>query len=240
MLEIDISQFLLSLPKHSPLRREDLLVEALRLHRDASISVYFAPFDRVNAEAKIALIGITPGFQQMELLLRGLRDAVPDAHLFASFGGPYTRRNLVSMLDALNIHGLLGIDSTARLFTDRPELLHTTSAIKHPVFRTPDLTQNYNGTSPHVLRHQFLRKYVTDTLATELASVTGALLVPLGKPACECAQLLCESGQVDSSRCLFGMPHPSGLNNGHRVKQIPVVQDELRRKAAQFLGRDKS
>src|ERR1700751_3447435 len=102
MLEIDISKFLLSLPKYSPLRREDLLVDALRLYRDASISVYFAPFDRVNTEAKIALIGITPGFQQMELLFRGQRDSVPNAHLFASFGGPL-RKNLVSMLDALNV-----------------------------------------------------------------------------------------------------------------------------------------
>lgn len=238
MQEVDILQFLSRLPMHAPLRREDLLVDSLRLYCDAKISVYFAPFDKINTGAKIALIGITPGFQQMELLFRGLRDAVPDPHLFASFGGPL-RKNLVAMLDALNVPNLLGINSSAQLFSEHPDLLHTTSVIKHPVFRTFDLTENYRGYSPHPLGHAFLRRYVTDVLAPELASVAGSLLVPLGKPASECLQLLCGFGQIDSSRCLFGMPHPSG-NNGHRVKQFAVVRDELRWKAEQFLRRERS
>lgn len=44
------------------------------------------------------------------------------------------RKNLIEMLDGLERPKALGIVSGALLFSDRRDLLHTTSAIRYPVF----------------------------------------------------------------------------------------------------------
>jgi len=35
------------------------------IKRDNNIKIYYAPFDYINSKAKIMIIGITPGLQQM-------------------------------------------------------------------------------------------------------------------------------------------------------------------------------
>jgi hypothetical protein len=37
----------------------------LLLDRDGALSIYYAPFDYINSAAKLVLVGITPGRQQM-------------------------------------------------------------------------------------------------------------------------------------------------------------------------------
>jgi hypothetical protein len=54
--------------------KNDLLVSTFRLHKENGIKIYYAPFDFVNESAKIVLIGITPGWKQMEI---GHRSAKP-------------------------------------------------------------------------------------------------------------------------------------------------------------------
>ena len=35
------------------------------INKEGNIKIYYAPFDYVNSKAKIMIVGITPGFQQM-------------------------------------------------------------------------------------------------------------------------------------------------------------------------------
>jgi len=35
------------------------------IEKDGNIEIYYAPFDYINSKAKIAIVGITPGLQQM-------------------------------------------------------------------------------------------------------------------------------------------------------------------------------
>ena len=56
------------------LPREALLDGRFLLHRGAGYSVHYAPFDHVNTSARIALVGITPGWQQMRLGFETARD----------------------------------------------------------------------------------------------------------------------------------------------------------------------
>jgi hypothetical protein len=51
----------------------------------------------------------------------------------AGFAGTM-RANLVAMLDGIGLHRALELHSSAGLFTDRPDLASTTSAICHAVF----------------------------------------------------------------------------------------------------------
>jgi hypothetical protein len=49
------------------------LDDKLLLDRDGPVSVYYAPFDYINRDAKIVIAGITPGKTQMLNALREVR-----------------------------------------------------------------------------------------------------------------------------------------------------------------------
>src|SRR3546814_17164149 len=74
------------------------------------IDIAYAPFDHVNHNADIVIVGMTPGRQQMRNAILEARrviraggsetDAIERAKIFASFSGPM-RSHLVGMLDEI-------------------------------------------------------------------------------------------------------------------------------------------
>jgi hypothetical protein len=38
--------------------------------------MFYAPFDSINRSTKIAVVGVAPGFQQMEIAIRVVRQAL--------------------------------------------------------------------------------------------------------------------------------------------------------------------
>ena len=96
------------------------LPAALRMRGDRRYEVFYAPFDEVNTEARVVLVGITPGKSQAVEAIRVARQllrygasngqARRAAKIAASFGGQM-RKNLVQMLD----HVVLRTDLTCRL-----------------------------------------------------------------------------------------------------------------------------
>ena len=201
--------------------KADLLTPEFRLHQDEQLSVYYAPFDYVNQDAKVALVGITPGWTQMEIAYRSashdLREELASAGEVcrrakqrASFAGSM-RKNLLSMLNDLGLPTCLGIESTESLFAEHNSLLHTTSAVRYPVFVKG---HNYTGHSPRLLKADLLRYFVENVLAEELRLAHEALIIPLGRSVSESLDHLATAGHLDRDRCLLGSPHPSGAN-GH-------------------------
>lgn len=239
-----IDEFVRALPNHSPLRRGDLLRDDLRLYGDAILSVYYAPFDHINQNARIVLIGITPGWQQMELAYRTVRDlvakgvnvgaALSAAKATASFAGP-TRKNLVAMLDSLGLPNFLGIRSTSELFDQHWNLVHTTSAIRYPTFVADGQSSNYAGHRPKIGKHPFLRRFLLETLAPEIRSIPKALIVPLGKGVEESLNFLILNKAVDAERCLLGLPHPSG-SYPQRASKYCERQSELSERVRAFFA----
>jgi hypothetical protein len=213
--------------------RPTLLSETFRLWSDQQLSIYYAPVDRVNTRAHLTLVGVTPGWTQMKVAYRTARQGLlegqgHDAILAsvkraASFAGSM-RTNLVTMLDALGLHEELGT-STSSLFGERDDLLHSTSAIRYPVFVDG---RNYTGHRPRPLDTRILTAFVEEQLAAELASVDAALIVPLGRAVEQCLDFLVRRQQLPRERCLFGFPHPSGAN-GHRARQFSERRGELHR-----------
>lgn len=147
-----------ALPNRERLNKDDLLTSEFRLYHDERLAVYYAPFDYVNEGAKVAVVGITPGWTQMEIAHRsasrdlraGLvsEEALRRAKQWASFAGSM-RKNLVAMLDDLGLPACLGVKSTETLFAEDHALLHTTSMIRYPVFVKG---RNYAGHSPNPLK----------------------------------------------------------------------------------------
>ena len=79
---VRLTAFIRSLPERSEYTREDLLVPEVRLAEEATeeLVVYDAPFGGINVGARLAIIGVTPGFTQMEIAYREARQ-----HLMAGW-----------------------------------------------------------------------------------------------------------------------------------------------------------
>ncbi|MBC8162678.1 MAG: hypothetical protein H7Z42_15815 [Roseiflexaceae bacterium] len=230
-----------ALPEHTPLTREDVLCEEFLLARHARFELYWAPFEYVNSAARLALVGIAPGWYQTEQAFRVARDELQAgtpaaqasalARRAASFSGPI-RRTLVAMLDGLDLHNALGIGSCWELWGEHHELLHTTALVRYPVFIGG---KNWSGYTPDALKTPLLRQYVVETLADELRRAPQALIVPLGRSAAQGLALLAEQGALDPARLLPGLPHPSGANV-HRPAQYAAVRQQAAQAVQAWFG----
>lgn len=195
--------------------------DALTLHTDGRISVTWAPFDHIATDARLVVVGITPGRQQAENALAAFKQAIAAgaspaeasqrAKRVGAFSGPI-RNNLAAMLDRIGVQALLGVRSSAELFSPGPELVHFTSALRHPVFANG---KDYNGT-PDMLGTPALRQQVDTHLAEEARALPGALWLALGQKPVPALKHLAGRGLIDPDRILNGLPHPSG-QNGERV-----------------------
>lgn len=223
------------------LHEEDVFRDDLLLFDDGRVSLFYAPFDHINAAAKVVLVGITPGRYQFWRALTVARDGLqagrPDADVVrrvkeaASFSGPM-RKNLVTMLDGIGLAQALRIGTTATLFEADAHLLFSTSAVSFPVFVRG---RNYTGSTPHLLKHPVLRQVAERVFAERVVRVPEALIIPLGKVASQVVEHLALQGKLDRRRCLFGFPHPSG-GNGHRVREFNENRAVLTQAVREWFG----
>ncbi len=197
---------------------QDQLQDELLIEKSGTISIYYAPFDYVNTTAKIVICGITPGFQQAILALkeagRQLRagatasEAKVAAKKTASFGGSM-RGNLVRLLNFIGIPPKLGINSSSDLFGDRTDLVHYTSALRFPVFKS---NKNYSG-SPSMISNDLLRNQIEQNLIPEISSLNSSTIyIPLGPKVEEALNFSADRGAIKYEQILSGLPHPSGAN----------------------------
>lgn len=221
----DFREVISSLPNSGSIDRVLLDAEPFVLGSSGNLHVVYAPFDYVNEQARVMLVGVTPGWSQMHVSFVEARAGLEEGQdteailrrvkRVAAFSGSL-RTNLVSMLDRIGIPEALGLGSSADLFTEQSEdLLHGTSAVRYPVFKGG---RNYTGSSPTIPDSELLAPYL-DVLATEARHVSRAVIVPLGKAVETALHWLIDAGSVDEERCLFGFPHPSGAN-AHRAGQF--------------------
>jgi hypothetical protein len=206
----------------------------LELASDGPVRIVYAPFDWLNLSARVVICGITPGRRSMVMALQTSKAALRAgfAHEDAARKGKQTgsfsnmRKNLTTRLDAIGLQTALGLDTVGWLFADRADLLHTTSAVRYPVFKDG---KNYSGYSPRLARHPLLKRFIDQYLKPEVAQLPHALFVPNG-PAV--AEALLMAG-LDERRCLCGFPHASngpGANN--RAETFEREREQMARKAA--------
>ena len=182
-----------------------------------NMQVCYAPFEYINPNARIVIVGITPGHTQMLNALKEARqqlvkgaseeDALKAAKATGAFSGAM-RPNLTGLLDAVGIHKWLGIGSCSELFQSAANLVQTTSVLRNPVFVNGE---NYNGT-PNMTKNALLQKQLTTYFAKDVAALPKAVFVPLGDKVAEALHFLAGKGLLDRSRILDGLPHPSGAN----------------------------
>jgi hypothetical protein len=225
------------LPRRRPTTESDVITPGFRLDHDDRLAIYYAPVDWLSPTARLAIVGITPGKNTMVVAYQTAADCLAAGYTPApalrqvKSAAPFSgfRVQLVQWLDYLRVHRHLGLSGSGALWApEGRKYLHSTSAVRYPVLKHGT---NYSGRDPELSRHPILRRYVLDLLATELAKIPEALIVPLGGAAQCATTLLVDERALDPRRCLSGFPHPSGAN-GNRMRQWAANKDHLRRAVA--------
>ena len=224
------------LPIKDKYLKEDLLVNDFLIDKEDNIEIYYAPHNEyINHKAKIFIIGITPGFQQMSTAIAvarkelengmGIEDIQYKCKVAGRFSGSL-RKNIISMLDELELNKVLGIDSCSSLFRENDYLLHTVSLIPYSVFIKG---ANYSGHTPKLIKSPFLMKYVYENFIDEFNSLNNSkdiLLIPLGRAVEEVLEELQKKKIIGEDQVLYGFPHPSGANV-NRVSQFNENKDKM-------------
>lgn len=190
---------------------------SLRIASQGSLEVFYAPFDAINPQARVLLVGITPGRTQAVNALseaqRQLRNgashetALMNAKKTGAFSGAM-RNNLVAMLDHVGLHRWLGLASCEQLFGSAGGLLQSASVLPFPVFVSGE---NYNG-QPDPWTNALLKDQVLCHFVPMLQAVPQAVVIPLGPVPTKVVDNLTRQGLLKSQRVLPGLPHPSGAN----------------------------
>lgn len=208
------------------LSKEDILNDNFLLSEHKNMKVFYAPHNEYqNNKAKIVIVGICPGWTQTEIAYRRAKKDLNDKIITdeilkhckeeARFAGSM-RKNLIDMLDEINLPDKININSSSELFESN-DLLHTTSLIPYPVFIEG---KNYNGHTPTIIESEFLMGYVQNHFFNEIKLFKEPpLIIPLGKAVEDVLRMMIEKNIIADTQCLFGFPHPSGAN-GHRKEQF--------------------
>lgn len=225
----------MSIQKFSPVLRDALAPCArdprLEMDRDGDLAIYYAPFESVNRQAKLVLVGITPGPTQMVNACMAARsvlqnggsheEAIGAGKMTGAFSGEPLRSNLLRQLRHWGVHEWLQIDDVEDLFGRSRHLLQTTSLIRYPAFvgETP-----YDGT-PNMLGHPLLRRYLDEFFVREVQELADAVFVSLGATVQRVLEALVAEGVLPRERVITGMQHPSGQST-YRINYLVGPRSE--------------
>ncbi|MGL5756939.1 MAG: hypothetical protein ACRCYC_16535 [Paraclostridium sp.] len=234
----DYIEIIKELPIKDKYTKEELLTEKFLIEREGNIEIYYAPHNEyLNPKAKIFIIGITPGFQQMSTAISTARkelelsDDIESIQYKCKVAGRFSgslRKNIISMLDGIKLNEALNLNSCSELFQEKDYLLHTVSLIPYPVFVKK---QNYTGHTPKLIKTDFLMKYVYGNFINELERIENfrdILLIPLGKAVEEVLDKLRDEGIISENQILTGFPHPSGANVNRMIQFEQNKEDMMK------------
>ena len=233
---LEYQEAILRLPIKEKYEKQEILIPDFWVDQEMDVEIYYAPHNEYrNQNAKIFIIGITPGFQQMSTALATARKGFAAQHSISQIqydckvAGRFSgviRKNIIEMLEELGLPKRLNIQSAKDLFGSRDDLLHTISLIPYSVFVKG---QNYSGHTPKLMKSDFLMKYVKESFIEEYGSLhtkEQVLLIPLGRAVEEVLEQLVNEGVLGKHQILRGFPHPSGANV-NRLSQFQAEKQTM-------------
>lgn len=241
----DFKDQIMTLPLKDKYTKEEILIPEFLLEKEEELEIYYAPHNEyINPHAKIFIIGITPGFQQMSTAIATARKqlelGIPmnEIQYACKVAGRFSgviRKNIIDMLNEIKLNERLHIKGCGELFEKEDNLLHTVSLIPYSVFVK---RQNYSGHTPKILKSAILKKYIYENFMEEFFSLNApkeVLLIPLGKAVEEVLSHLEEEGVIEQGHILKNFPHPSGANV-NRIPQLNANKEDMINFLEQFFG----
>jgi hypothetical protein len=194
------------------------------LGRDKNLELQYIPFEHVNLEARLVIVGITPGNTQISSAYQKAQDLLkagrPESEILveviktgAFAGGTRTNRggmraNLVKMLHHFQFDRLLGISDAATLWAENAHLLHSTSVVPHAAFKSGKM---FAGGFDKVKKSKLLFECFMDCFVPSAQEMpTETLFVGLGKCPQAALEWCIESGILQRRQVLGAFCHPSG------------------------------
>ncbi|CAN0620237.1 conserved protein of unknown function [Burkholderia multivorans] len=177
----------------------------------------YTPFEYINRDAKLVIVGITPGNTQLalsygkaqELLRQGYPvDLIQrEIKTVGAFGGPSMRPNLLKMLRHFRFEQLLGIPDVELLWGSDADLLQSTSVVPHAAFKAGKM---FAGSFDEVLASPLLSECFRDCFVPSVQEMDSeTLFVGLG-PCPEAALDWCvQHGALQRKQVLGAFCHPS-------------------------------
>lgn len=201
---LNYKEAILKLPVKDKYTKEELLINDFLIEKDGDIEIYYTAHNEdINKKAKVFIIGITPGFQQLSTSIATARKelekgtSIDEITYLCKKAGRFSgslRKNIISMLDELKLNEAFNIVSCSELFAEKDYLLHTISLIPYSVFVKH---KNYSGHTPKLIKSKFLMKYVRENFIDELSKLDNKkdiLIIPLGRAVEEVLIQLSEEG----------------------------------------------
>ena len=203
-----MSKYLKKIKSLKKINKSTITSNKFLVKKEGNIKVYYAPFDYVNSKAKIMIVGITPGLQQMLQSFQVINEgkSLKEVKNLSSFKGSM-RTSLIKYLDELEVNKKLKIKSCESLFNKNSKYLHTTSLVKYPVF---DQGKNYSGAN--ILKKKILIEFIEKNFLKELKTLKKAIIIPLGNTVSSTIEYLNNKYDLKLACFLKGFPHPSGAN----------------------------
>jgi hypothetical protein len=185
---------------------------------DGKYQLFYTPFERVNAKARLVIVGITPGGTQLENSYDALRSAalrrLPAEEMLAlvaaggTFSGKSMRPGLVRMLDAKGVSRLMGVEDANLLWGSHSHLLHGTSVVPHAAFDRKG--KKFNGSFDKILGSVAMRESFELDFVPSLAELSeDALFIGLGVTPREALNWCVANGHLRAEQILGTMAHPS-------------------------------
>ena len=201
-------EFLKQIRSLKKINKSTIINSKFLINTENNIEIYYAPFDYVNPKAKIMIVGITPGFQQMQQSFEVINEgkSLKEVKDLSSFKGSM-RTTLIKYLDDLMVSKTLKIKSCESLFDKDSKYLHTTSLVKYPVF---DKGKNYSGVN--ILKKKILLDFIEKNFLQELKTLKKSIIIPLGNTVSSTIEYLNNKYDLKLTCFLKGFPHPSGAN----------------------------
>ena len=232
----DYEKIIRKLPIKDKYTKEELLTTDFLIDKEDNIEIYYAPHNEyINSKDKVLIVGITPGFIQMNTAIATARkeleknNSIEDIQYKCKVAGRFSgslRKNIINMLNEIKLNEVLNLDSCSELFDKKDYLMHTVSLIPYPVFVKK---QNYSGHTPKLLKSDFLMKYIYNNFINEINQLDNfedILLIPLGKAVEEVLCKLKDEGFIKENQILMGFPHPSGANV-NRLVQLEANKEKM-------------
>jgi hypothetical protein len=209
------------------------------IDEDPRYRVQYIPFEYVNIDARLVMVGITPGNNQIDgtyatLNQRATSGEAKEDILRAikrdnSFGGKGMKPNLRKMMRHFKFEKFVGVSDVEELWGKSHHLFQASSVVPNAAFKSAkkdgvQVWKMFPGSFEEVMGVQMLRQQFENAFAPSVRSMNPqALYVGLEPTPNDALQYCVDKGYIRQDQFLGSLAHPSSSNGsqvGYYLREV--------------------